>query len=103
LALYHPTAVVAAEQREMLAYLFGEGVTVEEMRAAARENRLPFVLGDRLISPGRPQLTLEQASERVGLPIATVSRCWRAAGFPPPTPGDRTSAPDRKRGPTTPL
>jgi adenylate cyclase len=87
LGLYHPAAVDAAEQREMLEYLFGKGVTVEEMCAAARENRLPFLLGDRLISPGRPQLTLEQASERVGLPVATVSRCWRAAGFPAPTPG----------------
>jgi adenylate cyclase len=87
LGLYHPTAVDAAEQREMLAYLVGAGVSVEEMCAAARENRLPFVLGDRLISPGQPQLTLEQASERVGLPVATVSRCWRAAGFPAPTSG----------------
>jgi Adenylate cyclase regulatory domain len=87
LGLYDPTAVDAAQQRAMLEYIFAAGATIEEMGAAARENRLPFVLGDRLISPGRPHLTLEDASERVGLPIETISRCWRAAGFPAPTPG----------------
>jgi class 3 adenylate cyclase len=87
LGLYRPTAVDAAEQHEMLEYLFSAGVTVEEMCAAARENRLPFLLGDRLMSPGGPELTIEQASERVGLPVATVSRCWRAAGFPAPAHG----------------
>ena len=84
LGLYDPTARNAAAQRELLEYLVGQGATVEEMCAAARENRLPFVLGDRLISPGPPEFTLEQVSQRVGLPVATVSRCWRAAGFPAP-------------------
>ena len=84
LGLYDPAARNAAAQRELLEYLVGQGATVEEMCAAARENRLPFVLGDRLISPGPPEFTLEQVSQRVGLPVATVSRCWRAAGFPAP-------------------
>jgi class 3 adenylate cyclase len=87
LGLYDPTATDAAQQRAMLEYVLAAGATVEEMGAAARENRLPFVLGDRLISPGRPHLTLEQASERVGLSVDTISRCWRAAGFPAPTAG----------------
>jgi class 3 adenylate cyclase len=85
LGLYQPSAPDAAQQREMLAYLLRQGATVEEMCAAARENRLPFVLGDRLISSGRPELTLEQVSARAGLSVATVTRCWRAAGFPAPT------------------
>ncbi len=87
LGLYQPAAPDAPEQREMLEYLLRQGATVAEMCAAARENRLPFVLGDRLISPGRPELTLEQLSVRAGLPVATVSRCWSAAGFPAPIPG----------------
>jgi class 3 adenylate cyclase len=82
--LYRPAASDAAQQRDLLEYMLRQGATVEEMRASARENRLPFLLGDRLISPGRPELTLEQASRRVGLSVETISRCWRAAGFPAP-------------------
>ncbi|MGH8978450.1 MAG: hypothetical protein ACRDV7_10280, partial [Acidimicrobiia bacterium] len=87
LGLYDPNAGDAAQQRAMLEYLLAGGATVEEMVAAARENRLPFVLGDRHISAGPPRFTLQEASERAGLSVETISRCWRAAGFPAPKPG----------------
>jgi adenylate cyclase len=87
LGLYDPGAPDGAARRELLEYLVLEGATTREMLEAEREGRLPFVLGDRLISPGRPELTLEEVAARVGLPPATVDRCWRAVGFAAPQAG----------------
>jgi class 3 adenylate cyclase len=82
LGLYDPNAPDAEQKRELLEYLAAQGATIEEMLIAEREHRLPFVLGDRLINPGRPELTLEETARRVGVDVTIITRCWRALGFP---------------------
>jgi class 3 adenylate cyclase len=83
----------AAERLELLEYLHDRGATLDEMAAADREHRLPFVLGDRLISPGRPELTLHEAARACGVDPLVITRCWRALGFPPPDPERPAFAP----------
>jgi class 3 adenylate cyclase len=82
--LYDPNDDAAAERRALLEYLVANGVTVDEMVAADHEHRLPFVLGDRLISPGPRELTLDDVAEWVGLSTESIRRLWRALGFVEP-------------------
>jgi class 3 adenylate cyclase len=86
--LYDPNDAAAGDRRALLEYLVANGVTVDEMVAADREYRLPFVLGDRLISPGPRELTLDDVAERVGLSTESIRRLWRALGLVEPE-GDR--------------
>jgi class 3 adenylate cyclase len=79
--LYDPDAPDATERRELLEYLADHGATLEEMVAADREQRLPFVLGDKLISPGRPELTLDDVARQSRTDPEVLARCWRALGF----------------------
>jgi len=87
--LYDPDATDADERRTLLEHLANRGATIDEMVAAAAEDRLPFVLGDRLISPGTPTMTLDEAAARVGVDRDVVMRTWRAVGFASPPRADR--------------
>jgi class 3 adenylate cyclase len=92
LGLYDPDADDADERAALLAYLSSQGVTAEQMVAADREHRLPFVLGDLAISPGDAELTIEEVAERLGATPDTVNRIWSAFGFARCPPGERRFA-----------
>lgn len=81
LGLYHPDASDAAQQRDLLELLAANGVSVDEMVAANAEDRLPFVLGDRVIAQGPRELTLSEVAERTALSPDMVRRVWRALGY----------------------
>jgi class 3 adenylate cyclase len=82
--LYDPNGAAADERRALLDYLVTNGVTIDEMIAAHREHRLPFVLGDHLISPGPRELTLDDIAARVGISTEAIRRLWRALGLVEP-------------------
>jgi len=86
--LYDPDAPDASERRVLLEHLAARGATIEEMVAADAEGRLPFVLGDRLISPGRPTMTVREAAARVGVSPDLVRWCHRAVGLSAPGGGE---------------
>jgi adenylate cyclase len=87
LGLYDADAPDADDRRELLEYLTELGLTPEDMVEAAAGSRLQSAPFDRLIRPGRPELTLEEAAARIGLTPELLSRLWRAAGFVEPPPG----------------
>jgi class 3 adenylate cyclase len=82
----------ADARRELLRYLEGKGVTVEEMVAADARGGLHAAAGDRRLFP-RATLTIEDVAGRTGLTPEQVSRAWLAAGFPPPPPGEPAFTP----------
>lgn len=84
LGLYDPDDTDAAGRRALLEYLVANDVTVDEMVAADREHRLPFVLGDRVISPGRREFTIDEVAERIVIAVESVRRLWRALGLVEP-------------------
>src|SRR4051812_46011372 len=79
LGLYDPDAPDADDRRDLLEYLAELGLTTEDMVEAAAASRLQSAPFDRLIRPGKPELTLEDAAARIGMTPELLSRLWRAA------------------------
>jgi class 3 adenylate cyclase len=86
--LYDPDDPDAAGRLELLEYLVGLGCTSEEMTAANDRGRLFALSGDRVVIPGRDELSLRDLGDRTGADIETVCRIWRALGFVDPGPDD---------------
>ncbi|HEU0132958.1 MAG TPA: adenylate cyclase regulatory domain-containing protein [Mycobacteriales bacterium] len=80
--LYDPAAPGAAERRELLEFLVEQGCTLDEMVAAEARGRLFGLAGDRIVRPGRDELTLREAAERAGADVGLVQRLWQAYGLP---------------------
>jgi adenylate cyclase len=79
--LYDPNSADADQRRELLEYLVANHVSIDEMLTADGENRLPFIVGDREVSPGPHELTIDEVATRIDLPTDTVRRLWRALGL----------------------
>ncbi len=92
--LYEPDSPGAAERRELLAFLVEQGCTIEEMVAAHARGRLFALAGDRVIRPGRDQLTLDEVAEHIDAPPDTVRALWRAFGLVEADPGSAVASPD---------
>ena len=82
--LYDPASPDADTRSALLEFLASQGVTLDEMVAADRDGRLPFVAAEALIRGGRERLTLAELADRAGLPHDTVRRMWLADGFADP-------------------
>jgi class 3 adenylate cyclase len=80
--LYDATSPGAAERRELLEFLVGEGCTVEEMQAAHARGRLYGLAGDRRIRPLVGLLTLREAAARLEAEPVGLARAWRSFGLP---------------------
>lgn len=80
--LYDPDAPNAADRRALIDYLDGLGCTLDEMVAADARGRLFGLAGDRVVRPGRDELTLREAAEQTGADPQMVARLWRAFGLP---------------------
>jgi class 3 adenylate cyclase len=92
--LYDPSLEDADERAALLTFLSQQGISLEEMVTAAEENRLPFVLGDRMISPGPAELSVDDVAVRMGATPDLVERLWRALGFVVQASGDQFSEAD---------
>jgi class 3 adenylate cyclase len=79
--LYDAASPEAGERRQLLEFLLAEGCTVEEMVAAHERGRLFALAGDRVVRPGRDQLTLTEVADQVGSPLEEVQAVWRAFGL----------------------
>ena len=89
--LYFPGGPFAEERLELVHYLLGLGATMDDLVAFREElPGLAMVLAVRLTRT----LTLDELVEQSGLDADTTLRIIRAAGFPPPAPGERTLSPD---------
>jgi adenylate cyclase len=80
----------AREARErLLAQLIEDGVGLDELKAAAADERLTLLAVDRLLE-GR--YTAREIEHRAGLPSALVLRIRRVSGLPEAGPEDRVFA-----------
>jgi adenylate cyclase len=83
---------LAGEAREarlrLLESLHGDGVPLEDLRAAAADDTLFLLPAERLIG-GEPLYTPEEVAERSGLDRQLLADLRRAQGLPVPEPGAR--------------
>src|SRR4051794_31739679 len=80
--LYDPQASNADDRRSLLEYLDEQGCTLDEMVAAHARGRLFGLAGDRLVRPGRDELTLREAATETDADPALIAKLWRAFGLP---------------------
>lgn len=77
-----------AERLRLLEYLHGDGVSLEELRAAVASGTHMFLPAERLVGGGAAYTSLEVA-QRTGLELDFLTRLWRANGFPVRGPDER--------------
>ncbi len=75
-----------AARERLLERLAEEGYTLEDMKAAVREDRLPLLLVERGLGGRYSARDLE---EKTGLPASQMLRIQRLLGLPAPSPEDR--------------
>lgn len=68
--------------------LSAAGVSDEELAAATAVGTLELLAIERLVIPDKPEFTLEQVAEQVGIPAELIAVVWRALGFPDPRPDE---------------
>ena len=73
---------------DLLRALEEEGVPAEDIRAAAQDGRLMFLLAERAVG-GTPQYTAREVAERTGLALDRLTTLRRAQGLPAPEPDAR--------------
>jgi adenylate cyclase len=74
-----------AARAELLAALHGDGVPVDELRAAIAEGRLALLPAERALGAGGT-LTAREVAEIAGVELAALEAVRRAAGLPLPPP-----------------
>ncbi len=73
---------------ELLAHLAADGVSVHELRAAIRANRLALLPVERVLEGSGARYTLEQVAEKAGLDAVFLERQYRANGISVPGAGE---------------
>jgi adenylate cyclase len=74
---------------KLVEQLLDEGFSLEEVKRAAAERRLPFLRLERLLQGGQPQYTSREVAERSGLDHDLLQAVWRGLGMPVPDEDDR--------------
>jgi adenylate cyclase len=75
-------------RRALLDELHADGVPLEELRAAVREQRLALLPVDRLLGPER-KYSQRELAEKAGLSLDYVQASRRALGLPVPPPDEK--------------
>ena len=75
-------------RRRLLSELATDGVSLEELRAAVRENRLALLPVERELEGGGERYTTAQVAERSGLDEEFLERQYRATGISVPAQGE---------------
>jgi hypothetical protein len=74
---------LGAEDAATVEALVDLGLDEDDARSAVEDGRVALVLAQRVIG-GRPRYTIEQISERSGVPVALLRRIRVATGLPVP-------------------
>jgi adenylate cyclase len=69
------------ERIELVTELLDGGFTLEQVREAARENRLALLPIDLVLHPADVTLTAVDVAERSGMPLDFLRRLWRSLGL----------------------
>lgn len=75
-------------REDLLRVLEDEGIELEDMRSAANDGRLMFLLAERAVG-GAARYTGQEVAERAGLPLERLTALRRAQGLPSSEPGAR--------------
>ena len=75
-------------RRALLEQLAAEGVPPQELRDAVEERRLAVLPVERLLA-GEPRYSIEEVSERAGVPVEMLQRQWQSLGLATPARGER--------------
>ena len=75
-------------RRKLLDELHEDGVPLEELEQAVKEQRLALVPVERLLG-GEPRYSAREIAERSGLELDTLLATRRALGLPVPDPGEK--------------
>lgn len=75
---------------ELLTELHEGGVSIEELRRAVAEGRLPLLPVEQVLSGDGRRYTREEVAEETGLDLNFLTRQWRALGMPEPGRDEKT-------------
>src|SRR5205823_1260977 len=75
---------------ELLEELSSDGFSLEEIREANEQGRLPLLPVERALQGEAPSYTFAEVAERSGLDESFLDAVWRALGVARPEPDDRT-------------
>ena len=75
-------------REDLLRVLEDEGVGLDDMRAAASDGRLMFLLAERAVG-GAPRYTAREVADETGLALDRLMSLRRAEGVPAPDPDAR--------------
>ncbi len=75
---------------DLLGRLAGEGVPLEELRAAVEGGRLTLLPVERALAGDGPRYTPREVAEKVGMDLALLQRVAAAIGVPYPDPDARS-------------
>jgi adenylate cyclase len=79
---------------ELLRELHEKGVSLEELREAIKEERLPLLPAELVLEGEGPRYTREEVAERSGVDEETLTEVWAALGLPVAGPGERAFGDD---------
>jgi class 3 adenylate cyclase len=71
----------AHNRAPLLEYLYGLGLTTDEMLEAERQGRLFALAGDVHLRSGRPEFSLRDAADKVGVTTEEVAHAWQVMGL----------------------
>jgi adenylate cyclase len=69
------------ERVALVSELLDGGFTLDQLREAARRNRLALLPIDRVLDPADVTLTAIDVAERSGMPLEFLRRLWRSLGL----------------------
>jgi adenylate cyclase len=81
-----------AERKRLLEQLSAVGVTLNELREAASDERLLFVGAERLVGGGS-RYTMREIAREAGLDLPFLAEIMRASGLAVPDPDERAGGP----------
>jgi adenylate cyclase len=82
--LVDPDAPDADAQRELVTYLLGRGIPVEDLRAARAEGSIAQFVADAALWPDPSRVTVAELAARTGLDVELARRARRVLGLADP-------------------
>ncbi|MGP0029629.1 MAG: adenylate cyclase regulatory domain-containing protein [Acidimicrobiales bacterium] len=80
--LYDPDDPGAGERLDLLEYLTARGASLEQLREARRQDRLPAVAGDLVMGTRPATLSVNEVAARSGVTVERLRRLLLSVGLP---------------------